>query len=347
MEKPLYYSDYLQLDKILTAQELESLKIGSQAVHDEMIFIIVHQTYELWFKQILIEIDSVLAIMHQPTLNDNSPELQTIVHRLNRVVSILKLLVQQIDVIETMTSMDFLDFRDYLYPASGFQSWQFKVLEAKLGLKYKHRHGQEYYISQLQQIHIDAIKEAEAECSLLELVNAWLERLPFFDVETYWNTYQSVSGNNSGHPFWADYEHIYANSLSAVGQKNSDPFKIVLTGSDETAERNLSAKACRSALFISLYHQYPMLELPFQLLNTLLEIDNQLTSWRSRHINMVRRTLGSRMGTGGSTGASYLQGARDNHHIFDELAQLNSFLINRQKLPILPEKLVKKLGYSF
>ncbi len=140
--------DYLQLDKILGAQQPESDKQG-QPAHDEMLFIVIHQAYELWFRQLLFETESVIAILGRPTLNDNSPELQTIVHRLSRCATILKVLVHQIDIMETMTPMDFLDFRDKLRPASGFQSWQFKVLEAKLGLKYEHRYGQEYYLSQL------------------------------------------------------------------------------------------------------------------------------------------------------------------------------------------------------
>ncbi|MCB0577485.1 MAG: tryptophan 2,3-dioxygenase, partial [Saprospiraceae bacterium] len=74
-------------------------------------------------KQILFEIDSIAGIMRQPAINDNSPELQTVVHRLGRIETILKVAVHQIDILETMTAMDFLDFRDYLRPASGFQSW--------------------------------------------------------------------------------------------------------------------------------------------------------------------------------------------------------------------------------
>ena len=117
MEPSMYYSDYLQLDKILGSQQPESDKEGKQKAHDEMLFIIIHQAYELWFKQILFEIDSVAGVMNKPSLNDNSPELQTIVHRLQRVVTILKVLVHQIDIMETMTPMDFLDFRDMLRPA--------------------------------------------------------------------------------------------------------------------------------------------------------------------------------------------------------------------------------------
>ena len=96
-----------------------------------------------------------------------------------------------------------------------------------------------------------------------------------------------------------------------------------------------------------LYRGYPMMELPFQLLNSLLEIDNQLGNWRYRHINMVRRTIGTRIGTGGSTGAGYLQGAMEKHYIFKEISQLTSFLIDRRKLPQLPQHVAEKLGYNF
>ncbi|MEI7736858.1 MAG: tryptophan 2,3-dioxygenase family protein [Ferruginibacter sp.] len=326
--KGVYYGEYLQLEKITGAQEPESFKQGNTPAHDEMLFIIIHQAYELWFKQILFEVNSVIAILNKPALNDNAPEMQTVVHRLKRVTTILKVLVQQIDIMETMTPMDFLDFRDILRPASGFQSYQFKILEAKLGLKFEQRHGQQYYTSQLQQKDIDIIKEAEQGKSLLQLVNAWLERMPFID-DTFWNNYQQV----------------YSNSLAEAEKNNADSFAAIFNAANDT-ERNLSPKACRAALFIMLYHGYPMLELPFQLLDILLEIDNQLGNWRNRHINMVQRMIGTRIGTGGSSGAGYLKAAMDKHFIFRELAQLNSFLIDRRELPVLPAALTEKLGYK-
>lgn len=338
--KPVYYGEYLQLDKILDAQNPESSKDQNSPAHDEMLFIVIHQAYELWFKQILFEVNSVIKIMEQPTLNDNSADLQTIVHRMKRTVTILKVLVQQIDIIETMTAMDFLDFRDMLRPASGFQSWQFKIIEAKLGLAFEKRHGQEYYISQLQQKDIDIIKEAEDGKSIIELVNTWLERMPFADDSKYW------SDDNSSN-FWALYETVYSESLSEVEKNNLTFFKNVFFDAVPNPDRSLSAKACRSALFIMLYRGYPMMELPFQLLETLLEIDNQLGNWRYRHINMVRRMIGTRIGTGGSTGAGYLQGAMDKHYIFKEVSQLTSFLIDRRKLPAIPQNLEKILGYHF
>lgn len=328
MDKAVYYAGYLQLDKITGAQEPESFKEGKTPAHDEMLFIIIHQAYELWFKQVLFEVNSVIEIMNKPVVNDNSPEMQTVVHRLKRVVTILKVLVQQIDIMETMTPMDFLDFRDMLRPASGFQSYQFKVLEAKLGLKYEHRHGQNYYLSQLKKKDIDIIKDAEDGKSVLELINAWLERMPFITEA-----------------FWKNYEQVYVSSLAEAERGNAASFAEIFNNA--SAERNLSPKACRSALFIMLYHGYPMMELPFQLLDTLLEIDNQLGNWRYRHINMVQRMIGSRIGTGGSTGAGYLKGAMDKHYIFKEIGQLNSYLVDRKKLPVLAKEVEEKLGYHF
>ncbi len=328
MDKAVYYADYLQLDKITGAQDPESFKEGKTPAHDEMLFIIIHQAYELWFKQVLFEVNSVIDIMNKPVVNDNSPDMQTVVHRLKRVVTILKVLVQQIDIMETMTPMDFLDFRDMLRPASGFQSYQFKILEAKLGLKYEHRHGQNYYLSQLKEKDIAIIKDAEDGKSVIELINAWLERMPFITDA-----------------FWKNYEQVYVNSLADAEKSNAESFAEVFNNA--SAERHLSPRASRSALFIMLYHAYPMLELPFQLLDTLLEIDNQLGAWRYRHINMVQRMIGSRIGTGGSTGAGYLKGAMDRHYIFKEIAQLNSYLVDRKKLPVLAKEVEERLGYHF
>jgi tryptophan 2,3-dioxygenase len=345
-DKEIHYSDYLQLDKILHSQLPESDRKGDPA-HDEMLFIIIHQTYELWFKQLLHELDSVIAIMKKPSVNDNSPELQTVVHRLSRVVSILKVLVHQIDVMETMTAMDFLEFRDLLRPASGFQSWQFKLVEARLGLKYQHRFGQQYYISQLRQEQIDLIKKAEQEQSLLELLNTWLERMPFFGETENWANYQALTKitDYPGGVFWSDYREVYIKGLANAEQNNREYFDAVFNDMPINSDRHLSAAASRSALFIMLYRGYPMLQLPFQLLNSLLEVDEQLSTWRYRHMNMVHRTIGSRIGTGGSTGKEYLKGALDKHYIFAEIARLTSFLIERKKLPQLSKEMERRLGF--
>lgn len=343
----VHYSDYLQLDKILGAQQRESERL-QQPAHDEMLFITIHQAYELWFKQILFEVESVAGIMKKPAVNDNSPELQTVIHRLSRVVSILKVLVHQIDVMETMTAMDFLDFRDMLRPASGFQSWQFKALEARLGLAFKNRHGQEHYLSQLKLHEVDHIRQAEKDQTLLSLISNWLERMPFFDEPANWQQYaqnpQQDKTTGELPPFWLDYRAIYLAGLAPVEQQQGAMFDEVFIH-PRTEERALSAKASRAALFIMLYRGYPILQLPFQLLNNLLEIDEQLSTWRYRHINMVQRIIGIRMGTGGSTGRDYLRGALDKHYIFAEIAHLTSFLIERRKLPRLSPEMEKRLGF--
>ncbi|HEY9363637.1 MAG TPA: tryptophan 2,3-dioxygenase family protein, partial [Chitinophagaceae bacterium] len=255
---PVHYHDYLQLDKILEAQTLESNKHNAYA-HDEMLFIVIHQAYELWFKQLHHEADSIVEIMGKPALNDNSPELQVVVHRLDRIVTILRVLVHQIDIMETMTPMDFLDFRDMLRPASGFQSWQFKMLEAKLGLKFEQRHGQEYYTHQLKPEHIDLIKKAEKDKSLIELVNDWLERIPFFNHEQDWKEFittvpgfLATNSKINGGIFWVEYRYRYTNSLAEAEKNNADNFdKLFFNDAEEY--RAFSPAANRAALFIMLY----------------------------------------------------------------------------------------------
>jgi tryptophan 2,3-dioxygenase len=338
------YHDYLELDKILNAQNPRSDKEQLPA-HDEMLFIITHQTYELWFKQLHVEMDSILGIMEKPSLNDNSPELEMIVHRLARCVSILRLLIHQIDIMETMTPMDFLDFRDMLRPASGFQSWQFKTLEAKLGLPFDQRHGMEYYLSQLPKEHVDLVKKAEKGNNLLGLVNEWLERMPFFNEEKNWDGFLTHTTDEQLHTFWAEYRYRYAHSLSDAEKGNFQSFEEIFILPREGGHSSLSTAAARAALFIMLYRRYPMLQLPFRLLNALLEIDEQLSSWRYRHMNMVQRMIGTRIGTGGSTGKDYLKAAADKHYIFRDLTRLNSFLIESRKLPVLTQTMERRLGF--
>jgi tryptophan 2,3-dioxygenase len=343
-EDGVYYGDYLELDKILNAQ-LPLSGSDKEFAHDEMLFIIVHQAYELWFKQMKHEMESIVSIMQKPSINDNSGDIYTVVHRLKRIISIWELAIKQIDVIETMTPLDFLDFRDYLRPASGFQSYQFKMLEAMMGLRFKDRHGKEFYQKHLRPEHIETIAEIEKQPSLIELVNSWLERMPFFD-EKFWDDYQQ-SNDDMGvkHPFWNDYKAAYADTLSDEELINLEGFDRLFFDLEFNADRRLSDKANRAALFILLYRDYPLLTLPFQLLDALLEIDELMSTWRTRHISMVGRMLGSRMGTGGSAGAAYLKASRDKHYVFNQIADINSFLIERRRLPGLTPSLQKSLGF--
>ncbi|HXB30674.1 MAG TPA: tryptophan 2,3-dioxygenase family protein [Puia sp.] len=330
--KELHYSDYLKLDQLLDSQQLKS-DLQHAHAHDEMLFIIIHQTYELWFKQLLYEVDSIIGILEKPTLNDDTPELQTIVHRLSRCNTILKLLVQQIEVMETMSPMDFLDFRDMLRPASGFQSIQFKILEGRLGLKFEQRHEKNHYLSQLRESEVTTIHQAESQKTLLELLNNWLERMPFLKEND----------------FWTGYRKLYLESLTEGEKEHASLFDTVFSEeyrSKDPANRSLSPAACRAGLFIMIYPGYPILQLPYRLLVALLEMDEQLSTWRYRHMHMVQRTIGTRVGTGGSSGRSYLQGTVEKHSIYCEIAQLTSFLIERKKLPRLDRQMERRLGFA-
>src|SRR5215471_8097107 len=102
MDASLYYSDYLHLDKITGSQEPVSFKPGNQPAHDEMLFIIIHQAYELWFKQILFELDYILKVFKKDRINDNSEDLNLVLHRLRRVIKIVELLNQQVSILDTM-----------------------------------------------------------------------------------------------------------------------------------------------------------------------------------------------------------------------------------------------------
>ncbi len=335
---PVYYSEYLQLDKILNAQSLESAKEGKPA-NDELLFIVIHQVYELWFKEILFELDVIRDIFRKPEIANSSPDIYNCVHRLKRICRILEIGVDQLAIVETMTPLDFLDFRDLLRPASGFQSIQFKMIEAALGLNYANRYGQDYYLSQLSQADIDRVKKAEAEQSLFVLVNKWLERMPFVDEKSsHWQ---------KGTDFYHLYREAYVASLRKGEEANLETFDRLFKDATAYPEgRNLSFTSSRNALFIMLYRDYPLLQLPFELISILLEVDELLSMWRHRHIHMVQRTIGKRTGTGGSSGAEYLQKAADSHTIFREIAELTSFLLPRTMLPQLPDSLVKQLGYG-
>ncbi len=186
--------------------------------------------------------------------------------------------------------------------------------------------------------------------------------MPFFDENENWENFATHTPNQGNtHPFWLEYRYQYIESLAEAekgnlsffdsfleigdySEKNSQNAETIQSGIFD-GNRSFSPAANRSALFIMLYRGYPMLQLPFQLLNSLLEIDEQLSSWRYRHMNMVHRMIGTRIGTGGSTGKDYLKAAADKHYIFLDIARLNSLLIERKKLPSLPPEVEKRLGF--
>jgi tryptophan 2,3-dioxygenase len=223
------YTSYLALDELLTAQRPRSDE------HDEMLFIVIHQVYELWFKQLLHESTHLQGRLEA---GDGPSAL----HTLRRILAILKTVVAQIDVLETMTPRHFTAFRGRLEAASGFQSAQFRELEAVLGRR-DPRVLAPYAAGSPQRAAIEA---AMNRPSLLE------------SFLTY---------------------------LAACGHD----------GRREVLEQTL----------LEVYEQEG---LAAQVAERLLDVDEGLQEWRYRHVQMVRRTIGDRGGTGGSAGAAYLQG---------------------------------------
>jgi tryptophan 2,3-dioxygenase len=173
--------------------------------------------------------------------------------------------------------------------------------------------------------------------------------MPLFDDTTAWQDMEvgvdKVNLEKGEQLFWKEYKERYSNSLAEAEKNNLSVFDEVFYERNES-HYNFSAKANRAALFIMLYRGYPLLHLPFQLLNALLDIDEQLSGWRHRHMNMVHRMIGTRIGTGGSSGKDYLKAAADKHYIYKEIAQLTSFLIERKRLPQLPKAIETQLGFA-
>lgn len=339
----LYYTDYLELDKILGSQHPKSdLKT------DEMLFIIIHQAYELWFKMVIHELDRVREIFSQDNINDNAGEMSIAVHKLKRVAKIFEVINQQVNILETMTPMDFLEFRDLLVPSSGFQSLQFRIIEAKLGLKMEQRYKANYYKNTrpggFNQQDYEAINSVESEATLKGLVIKWAERTPFFD-ESLWRDFQSQFPVEEGEQkFWSDYKQIYKNSLSgSVELRQFDELERIFY---KEGLGEFSMSAMRSVLFIMLYRNLPIFQQPFDLLSTLIDIDELLSQFRYKHMLMARRMIGMRSGTGGTSGAGYLEGALRQHYIFKELTEVSTFLIERSHLPSLPKGVKEKTSFN-
>ena len=356
-DKPSY-KEYLHLDKILNSQHLKS-SILDKPIHDEMLFIIVHQAYELWFKQIIHELNSVINYFEDDCVNETN--INTVVLRLERVNNIQNLIVNQIKILESMTPMDFLEFRDLLNPASGFQSTQFRIIENILGLKRDKRlkFSKEDYTKFLSKEDKTLVEKIENGTTLFDEVQLWLERTPFLkdDEFDFWeaykksvtkmldndiklikeNSYLSESGKNEQ---ISNYEDIYNNYKILFNKEKYSEIQ-------DSGAIKISQKACLAALFIMLYRHEPILHGPYRLLTKLIDIDHSLNSWRYSHALLAKRMIGSKIGSGGSSGYSYLRKTMEKHNVFNDFANLSTYLIPKSALPKLPKKLKNKLGYYF
>lgn len=358
IKNPVYYGDYLQLPKILNAQTTESGKYGPEA-HDETLFIIIHQAYELWFKQILHELSSIRSILSEPYIR--STDLAVVNRRLERVTKIQDILIDQITVMETMTSLDFMEFRDYLVPASGFQSLQFRLVEATLGIKPQHRMEVEkqFFNSRLKAEDKKTLEETENQTSLLELIEAWLSRMPFSKFESFdfWGDYATavktmleqdkeiISTNPSLDDKLRTMELNNLESTRKTFETLLDPASFNAWKSE--GKVRLSQKAMLSAVFIYLYRDFPALQMPFKILSNLTEIDEKFTTWRYRHAIMVQRILGTKIGTGGSSGHEYLRSTTERNRAFIDLFNLATFLIPKSMRPKLPKNVCQELDIVY
>ncbi|MCW8857800.1 MAG: tryptophan 2,3-dioxygenase [Kangiella sp.] len=354
--KPCYYPEYLQLNKLLDAQHPESTKYGAEA-HDETLFIIVHQAYELWFKQVLHEIHSILPVLSQSHVDESN--ISTVNLRLERIHRIQDVLVDQIDILETMTPLDFLDFRDYLIPASGFQSIQFKEIEILLGLKSEYRinFDKKSFYSRLNEKDRNYLMDLEEKPSLFDAVEKWLERMPFLEFGDFkfWNIFKDAVETMLAHDEKVLKEADYLSDAEKTFQLNDlenthATFDALFDKEkyDELKTQGrfrMSQEATLSALFINLYREQPMLNGPFRLLQSLVEIDEKFTTWRYRHTTMVLRMIGSKIGTGGSAGHDYLKQTTQNNRFFRDLFNLTTFLIPRSALPKLPDEVIKAMNF--
>ena len=240
---PVTYSSYLKLDELLALQK--PLSTGPE--HDEMLFIIVHQVYELWFKEVLHELD---YLQHLLARNDTPRAL----HTLKRILTILKVLVSQLDIIETMTPIEFLSFRDRLESGSGFQSPQFRELEFALGVK---RRGMDERYPEGS----EARRRLTARYAQPSLWDSFLRYL---------------AGNGYDIP----HEQLSRDVTQPV-QASPDVQRVL----------------------IEIYRGNPMLT---QICERLVDLDEGVQEWRYHHVKMVQRTIGTKMGTGGTAGAEYL-----------------------------------------
>lgn len=352
-----YYGDYLQLSKLLDSQHPLSKEVGNES-HDETLFIIVHQVYELWFKQILHELRSIRDLFVSDKIEERS--LHSVNERLERVIKIQKLLIDQLPVMETMTPMDFLEFRDLLVPASGFQSIQFREIEILMGLPTGKRGAidRRYFMGRLSLEDQKRVDAAEARKSLFDGLEKWLERVPFTKEKNFdfWNAYRTTVDEMLGNE-----EKILLKNLATLPEEAKEMQVDALESTKKTfaslfdeaeykklskaGKRRLSQRATLNALFILLYRDEPILHQPYRLLTLLMDIDENFTSWRQRHAIMAQRMLGTKVGTGGSSGHEYLKRAAEKNRVYLDLFNLSTFLIPRSKLPVLPTELKRQLDF--
>jgi tryptophan 2,3-dioxygenase len=338
---PVTYWEYLQLPKLLDCQR-PGRELGH---HDEHLFIVAHQAFELWFKQILFEIRHARDVLGRPGRPEPErhvaeTDIPEICATLGRVVEILRLLTEQWRVVETMPPGNFLAFRDRLIPASGFQSLQFRLVEIVSGLPGEARvsiDGRPFssrFSPELQEVLADAAREMTLREALLD----WLARTP---LEAAFPGFAAAFA--AAYDAYADAQralqlanlYLPPDQRAAIERRFDDEkaaCRAFLATGDARTDR-----AHAAFLFLASYREEPLLRWPSALVEQVIAYEEALRIFRFRHARMVERMIGLRVGTGGSTGVEYLDETARRHRIFGELLTAQSFLLPRERLPPIPQ----------
>ncbi len=339
------YGGYLQLDSLLNLQD------GPQGYspapsNDEQHFIIVHQAFELWFKLILRELKETHVILNQEHVPEE--KLPQIVHHLDRVIEIMRLLSSQWKVMETLTPQGFLAFRDKLGTSSGFESWQMRELEVLLGLDNAQRMGGMDPLLHMKKLAKEGkvtdsvladFEETSNQPSLREALSAWLARTPIN------GSLPSSAGDDSvieafvdGHveAMRAHGEEVIAH-IVAIGHGEEAPVRARIESATEQAAEFLRpdgevSRSRAGLLFIESYRELPLLSWPRKLIDSFVGLEQSMLLFRTAHARMVERMIGRRMGTGGSSGVDYLD-ATTKYRIFVDLWAVRTMLVKREALP--------------
>jgi tryptophan 2,3-dioxygenase len=210
----------------------------------------------------------------------------------------------------------------------------------------------------LKAIKKEEILNLEDDASLFNLVEKWLERIPFLNMEGFDFTAKYEGAVNA--MLDKEIAGIKAANLTdsdreiriRMIEENKKYFERVLSDQEhnkamEEGETTLSYKATMSALLINLYRDQPILHLPYQFLRSIVELDHKIATWRFRHAQMVEKMLGQKIGTGGSSGQGYLKQTVDKHKLFTDLANISTLMISRSYLPELPQKIKDTLGFNY
>jgi len=345
------YGTYLELDRLLQLQGDER-----GVSRDEMHFIIVHQTFELWFKQVIKELEGVRDELGASSVPEEA--IPSCVHGMRRITEIFQLMAHQWGVLETLTPQGFLAFRDGLGTASGFESYQMRELEIVLGLTPEMRGSNFDPLLQFKKIAerdptqkhaLDRLIRASEKPSLHEAVRAWVRRTP-------------IMGSNPGDEGDAAVVSKYVNDhLDAFERHSKDQEAAMLRSSDMPPEaikgRFEGARAQvrefllpdgeldrsrAGLLFIESYRELPLLTWPRALVDAVVELEEAMVKWRHAHARMVERIIGRRVGTGGSSGVDYLDSTAA-YRIFTDLWGIRTVLVR----PELRPEIERPEFYSF